>query len=44
MGFVCLCFLLGGYKGGGQMWKDGEVSGIGLPGMRFSKNQYKSYV
>lgn len=37
---LSFCFLCGGgCKGGGQIWRDGEVSGIGMHNTKFTKNQ-----
>ena len=37
-------FLWGGhYKGEGQIWRDREMSGIGVHDVKFPKNQLKKY-
>lgn len=39
--FILVSFCQGGYKGGGEIWRDGETRGIGAHGVKFTKNQYK---
>lgn len=35
---------LGDYKGGGQIWKDWEISGIGVHDVKYLKNRQKCHV
>lgn len=43
--FYFYSFLLGGnYKGGGQIWKAWEMSGMGVPDMKCPKVQDKNYI